>query len=215
MKITLPEGYHEITVGQYKELYEVYNKEEFGYQGIRRCIELLAGIEKGDLIHARFEDIEKATHKIKWLLDEPDALTMKSKLQARIVLNGRKYGFIPDWTRLTVAEFADLETYCSLGVYQNIDKMLSVLYRPIIKEDMDMYEIEPYEPNKERQHLMNECTMDVCVSAIVFFCNIQKAFVTITPPYLKKKEKKRKRKQRQSEASGVGIKSFIRWLKGI
>ena len=106
MKIILPDDYSEITVGQYKKLWKLYEKEEDAYVAQRRCIELLAKLEEGALKNASWESIEKASGTINWLISEPDPFTLKLPLVRRFRLNDVDYGFIPDWSRLTVGEYA-------------------------------------------------------------------------------------------------------------
>lgn len=215
MKIRLPEGWHEITVGQYKRLWAAFEREPEGINAVRRCLEVLSDLREGELIHAEHRDIEKATTKIAWLLDEPDPFTLKADLKQRVTIQGRTFGFIPDWTKLTVAEYADMETYCNKGLFEHLEKMMSVLYRPIVAQEFDMYDVEPYTPNKERQRLMLECPMDVCVSAVVFFCNIQKALATTSLPYLSKETESKTIRPKRWRRNGGGTKSFIGWPMGI
>ena len=55
MKITIPEDYSEITVGQYKALWKMYERAEDAYTAQRRCIELLAGLKeyRGNICQAK------------------------------------------------------------------------------------------------------------------------------------------------------------------
>lgn len=185
MKVTIPESYAEVTVRQYKNLWAAYEKEQDGPTAIRRCIEVMGNLEPGALNDAEYDSLGGAASKLQWLLDEPDPFTMRMPLVQRLHLEGREYGFIPDWTRLTVAEHADLETMCSNDIFRNLERVMAILYRPIVKEAFGMYEIETYEPDKERSKVMLDCTMDVCVSAVVFFCNTARALATTTRRYLR------------------------------
>ena len=184
MKIRIPEGWHEVSVDQYKRMWKAFERDSEGITAARRALEELADLKEGDLLQADQHDIEKATAQLTWMFDEPNPFTLaKSELQQRVSIEGRTFAFIPDWTKLTVAEFADMETYCNQGMFENLEKIMAVLYRPIIAQELDMYDIEPYTASKHRQQLMLQCPMDVCVSATVFFCNIQKELATITPHF--------------------------------
>lgn len=178
MKLKLPETYAEVTVSQYRQMWSAINDHHDSTTTARRVVEVLAGLESGTLNTADYADLETATNALRWLLDEPDPFTLKLPLQQRIHIEGLEYGFIPDWTKLTVGEYADLETFCHKGLVEHLDKAMSVMYRPITKHGLDMYEIETYEPSRERVEAMGQCTMDVCVSAMVFFCGIQKELAT-------------------------------------
>ena len=199
MKITIPESYAEVTVGKYKRLWQAYEKEQDGPTAMRRCIEVMADLENGALNDAEYDSLSYAAEKLQWLLNEPDPFTMGKPLVQRVHLEGREYGFIPDWTRLTVAEHADLETMCSNGVFEHLERVMAILYRPIVKEAFGMYEIETYEPDKERSRVMLGMSMEVCVSAVVFFCNTAKDLAITTKRYLREMEA-----QTPSTKSGVG-----------
>lgn len=185
MKIKLPETYDEMSVGQYMELWEAFEREQDTPTAIRRCLEILADLDQGALNNADWNDIDQAAGKLRWLLDEPDPFTLKMELKQKVYLEGRWYGFIPDWSKLTVAEYADLETYCNQGLFMHLDRAMSVMYRPITKEAHGMYDIETYEPSKERRQIMRDSPMSVCVSAVVFFCSIQRVSATTTQHYSK------------------------------
>ena len=214
MKIRLPESWSEITVGQYKKMWAAFERESEGIAAVRRCMEVLSNLKEGTLLQADHNDIEKATTKIAWLLNEPDPFALKMELKQRVTIEGRTYAFIPDWTKLTVAEFADMETYCNKGLFDHLEKIMAVMYRPIAAEEFDMYDLEPYTASKQRQALMLQCPMDVCVSAVVFFCNIQKALATTTQAYSKNQGTEKTIRPKRWRRNGGGTKSFIGWLMG-
>ena len=189
MKIILPEGWDEVTIDQYKEVWRVYEREEEAYNAVRRAIEVLANLEANTLQHAEWKDIENAAAIIHWFLQEPDASTMKMPLQTLITHKGKRYGFIPDWTKLTVGEFADLETYCQGGTFENLHKIMGVLYREVYLETAAGYEIALYDADKKRQEDMRELTMDVAMGALVFFCNIEKELAITMQPSSKAQDR--------------------------
>lgn len=178
MTITIPDGYDEVTVGQYQRLWHEFDKEPDQITALRRCIEVLGNLENGTLNNAEWGSLTEAAAKVMWFLNDPNPWTMRTPLQQRAKIKGTEFGFIPDWTRLTVAEYVDLQTLCDKGMVEHLDKVMAILYRPIVKEANGMYDIETYEPDKWRTEAMQECPMTVAVSAVVFFCNIQKALVS-------------------------------------
>ena len=194
MKVTLPEGYHEVTIKQYQNVWKEYEKGNNTHDAVRRAIECLGDLEPGTLANAQWNDIETAMTKLHWFLAEPDARTMKSPLQNIITVNEKQYGFIPNWTTLTVGEFADLDTFCNQGMFENLHIIMSILYRPIVLERLDSYEIETYTPSKERKAEMLNLKMDVAIGALVFFCNIEKALAFTTQHFLKPREQTKKQK---------------------
>ena len=189
MKITIPEDYSEITVGQYKALWKMYEKAEDAYTAQRRCIELLAGLKEGELQNASWESIEVISAKLNWLVDDPDPFALKMPLVNTFELHGIKYGFIPDWTRLTVGEYADLETFCKGGVFDVLEELCAILFREIVAEKNDRYEIKPYDISEKRKAAMLDLPMNIAVGAMVFFSHIEKELATITQRYLSQVEK--------------------------
>lgn len=189
MKITLPDNYSEVTVGQYMELWKMYEKEDDAYNAQRRAIETLAGLEPNSLQNATWESIEQSSATLNWLISEPDPFTLKMPLVRRFELKGQQYGFIPDMTRLTVGEYADLETMCSSGVFESMNKLCAILFREVTTEKLDKYEIVPYSISPDRKVNMLDLPMNIAVGAIVFFCNTAKELVSTTERYLENAEK--------------------------
>jgi len=171
MKVSLPEGYHEITIEQYQNVWKAYEKSMNAHESVRLAIECLGGLEPGSLKNAQWHEIEKAGELLAWFIADPDASTMKQPLQQKVMLDNRWYGFIPNWTTLTVGEFADLDTYCNQGMFDNLL------------------------PSKERKAKMLNLKMDVAIGALVFFCNIEKELAITMQHSLSKKEQTKKPKQ--------------------
>ena len=205
MKISLPEDYTEISVQQYKDLWAEYERHEEAFHAHRRAIEILSGLKRDTLADAAWEDIEAASTKMNWLLSEPDPFVSNTKVKDKVKIEGVEYGFIPDWTRLTVGEYADLETMCNKGMFEYLEKIMSVMYRPITRTKDGMYEIERYEPSKDREEVMLKCPMDVVVGAVVFFCDIAEVLSTTMQPYLTNDQKLPKKGKRiKYIPNGVG-----------
>ena len=53
-----------------------------------------------------------------------------------------EYGFHPELDDLTLGEYIDLDTF--IGDWKNIEKAMSVLYRPVISKLKGKYLIEEY-----------------------------------------------------------------------
>ena len=170
--LVVPEGYQDVSVRQYKKMLELFDKKLPEKELSLLIVSALCDISKEDLENADWEGVNKVMNMVSWITQEPDTSPKKNPLIREFTLKGVEYGFIPNWTKLTLGEFADLETYTGLGAYDKLESILSVLYRPIIKRSVDSYTIEPYNPNHEKQQTMLECKMDVAVSAMVFFYRI-------------------------------------------
>ena len=91
-------------------------------------------------------------------------------------------------SKLTVGEYADLETLCKDGVFDVLNKLCSILFREVTNEKLDKYNIKVYEPDADRDEAMKNLQMDIAVGAVVFFCNTAKELISTTARYLQKME---------------------------
>lgn len=174
-KITIPESYADVTVRQYKRMMEMWNDNDDAKEAALKAVAALCDLEREVLDYANWGDVSKIINDLTWLIKEPNPLAMTLPLQRKVKLKGVEYGFIPNWTKLSVGEFADLETYSTSNLFDNLEKALAVWYRPITKRKGDgSYSIEPYEPHVTKQEKMLDMTMDVVVGAMVFFYRIER-----------------------------------------
>jgi hypothetical protein len=169
-------------------LWDMYEKQTDAFVAQRQCIELLAGLKPDSLKNATWESIEQASTNLNWLISEPDPFTLKLPLVRRFELEGKQYGFIPDMSKLTVGEYADLETLCKDGVFDVLNKLCSILFREVTSEKLDKYNIKVYDPSPDREEAMKNLQMDIAVGAVVFFCNTAKELIFTTERYLQNME---------------------------
>ena len=89
-------------------------------------------------------------------------------LEKRIEFNGKKYGFIPNLSKITTGEYVDLEEYGS-NINANLHRVMSVLYREIDKEAGKYYSVKPYDPNELEIDKFKNLPMSITLSALDFF----------------------------------------------
>ena len=167
MKITVPDSLADITVKQYKLLAEIEFKED-STEWIIESISLLCGLSKEQVGSLTMPEVEKISKVIARL---NNADKNNQQLQKKIKYKGKKYGFHPNLSKLTVGEFADLETYCGDGFFDNLNEILCILYRPIKTEGGDFYTIEKYKGDVFPNYWDN-LKMDVVLGAVNFFLSI-------------------------------------------
>ena len=82
---------------------------------------------------------------------------------------------MPSMDSMTYGEYLDLSTY-SKDMWANIALIMSILYRPITKEDKSGYEIQAYNGTEENvvKLFQTALTMDIVWGAIGFFTLLQK-----------------------------------------
>jgi hypothetical protein len=116
-------------------------------------------------------------------------------------------------TKLTVGEYADLETYCKGGVFNVLEKLCAILFREVKVEKGDRYEIALYSPDEESKKTMLDLPMNIAVAAVVFFCNTAEELVSASERYFN--QQKEKKEETRYTPSGDGSVLSIKWLRGI
>jgi hypothetical protein len=133
----------------------------------------------------------------------------------KFTFNGVKYGLV-NFDEMSIGEFADLDVI--LGSQQadsKIHEVLAILYRPITKNTLFSYEIEPYEfkSYKERIQAFLDLPVKYAKSAISFFLCFGLASAGLTQIYLTlpKKRQRQMIKEAQKTLLYTGTKSSLVW----
>jgi hypothetical protein len=83
---------------------------------------------------------------------------------------GVDYGFIPNLDEITVGEYLDIDQYQKID--GSIHKLMSILYRPIVKKIGKDYKIEEYNGTKNSDDFL-ELPVIYYFGAMVFFCRLR------------------------------------------
>jgi hypothetical protein len=127
-------------------------------------------------------------------------------------LNDVEYGFIPNLEDDTqLGEYIDLDDY--LKDWDNFNKAMAVLYRPISTKRKDKYRITEYDDKIPQASEFLELTMDIVMGALVFFYRLSSQLLIITPKYLQTQLEKNPKAMEVLEQSGVGIHTYINSLE--
>ena len=96
----------------------------------------------------------------------------ENKLQKYIKMGGKTMGFHPNLEAMSFGEYLDLNHLVSSDFTNNLPKIMSILYRPVVSEFMHNYEIEKYDSNVhiKNAELFREVDMSYVNGAMVFFC---------------------------------------------
>ena len=167
MKITVPDSLADITVKQYKLLADL-KLDEKSTEWIVEAICIMCKLSKEETNQLTIPEMERISVIIGRI---NDADGQDEKLVTKLDYKGKRYGFHPNLSKLTVGEFADLETYCSQGLFDNLGYIISILYRPIKTESGDFYTIESYKGDGDPTY-WDDLKMDVVMGAINFFLSI-------------------------------------------
>jgi len=94
----------------------------------------------------------------------------------RVEVNGKRYGFINDWDAFTTGEWVDTDTY-SQDMLLTAHKLMSVFYRPIIRETKSTYEIEEY-AGSNNADIWLEKPASWFLGALLFFSSKRNEYLT-------------------------------------
>jgi hypothetical protein len=181
MKVQIPTDINDITVEEYLKFTAV-NKEDADEEFlIHKTISVFCGIDMKDVLNIDLQDAIDISQEIYAVLNQ------NAKFQDKFKLDGVEYGFIPNLEELSLGEYIDLETY--LKEEKDLHKVAAVMYRPIIKQYKDLYDIEGYSASIKRQELMKRAPIGVISQAVVFFYNIANELLMDSPHYLENQAK--------------------------
>jgi hypothetical protein len=130
MELKLPHKWSDLTLGELQVLMTSENTLERISICTNKSVEQLRTMPQ--------KLIEAAQTHIDGLLTQETA-----RFEKVVQIEGKRYGFIPDWDAFTAGEWIDMETYLS-DFWKNAHKIVSVLYREVTYELGDRYEIEKY-----------------------------------------------------------------------
>lgn len=174
IEIIIPETWHDVKLPQYtafqKAIKPYEGEEEFIDKVIDHAVYHLCGVS-ADILHKlpteTFLTIQSGV--LKLITSDRNEVLVKS-----FTLGDSKYGFMPSLDDMTYGEYIDLVQF-SKDTWNNIPELLSILYRPIVKESGDTYEIQTYNAtNLNQVELFREkLTMDIVFGALSFFLHLQ------------------------------------------
>ena len=162
LKITVPTSLKDITLRQYKHFLKV--QEDITDEAFlnAKMIEIFCNLRLDDVMLLHLKDSLEIIDSITKLFDEKPPLVTMFKL------NGTEYGFQPQLDEITLGEYIDLDTFIS--DWDNIEKAMNVLYRPVLVKLKGKYSIDEYQLGAEANIL--DMPMDAVMSSIFFLWNL-------------------------------------------
>jgi hypothetical protein len=191
MEITIPTHLSEVPLYQMVEYNSLPHQEETE-RGIK-AVSIFLGLTNSETARLPLKVLNKAVEHISKFLNETP------ELQTTFEHKGVKYGFIPNIDDITTGEFIDIENYQKEP--KDTYKVLSVLYRPIIKEGQGKrYLIAPYKG--EVNDAFKDMPSDVAFGALLFFWRLGTDLLAFTLKSLE--QKKEVLMKTNSQKSGDG-----------
>lgn len=151
-------------------------------------IAALSTIPKDLIKQLELKDVAVIMSKLSELQAKQD-----SSLKRVIEVEGKRYGFHPNLSEITLGEFADIETMIKNDIEKNMPEVMAILYRPIVNEENDVYTIEAYDGDISiRAEQMKKMSAEQVQSALLFFYNLGKELSMTLPLYLMERLKEMK-----------------------
>lgn len=203
LDITIPTDLSEITLRQYKHFLKIQKSQDDENFLSAKIIEIFCKVKLEDVMQIKFNDSEYIVNTLTKMFEQKPNLVTKFKL------NNKEYGFHPQLDDLTLGEYIDLDTF--IGDWENIEKAMAVLYRPVVNKLKDKYTIEEYKVGRDAEIL--DMPMDAVLSSIFFLWNLGLDLSKTMMNYLDKEETQALTQFLNSQPNGAGITQFTVLLK--
>lgn len=192
----------ELTLGQYQQIYK--NPER--YKNPLQLISLFTGISVMELKNQDIQTIEMLEAIIGQRFSTPSV----NEITLTFTYEGIEYGLELDWSKLSFGGWVDFEVYSSENIYDNLHKIMAILYRPIVskdKKDPKKYTIRPYraEEIEERAMVMSQVPAKYWLSSAVFFLTVVEIYTSNIRSSLEQTMKIHERKMK-------GLKKLPKWI---
>jgi hypothetical protein len=203
LDITIPTDLSEITLRQYKHFLKIQKSQDDENFLSAKIIEIFCKVKLEDVMQIKFNDSEYIVNTLTEMFEQKPNLVTKFKL------NNKEYGFHPQLDDLTLGEYIDLDTF--IGDWENIEKAMAVLYRPVVNKLKDKYTIEEYKVGRDAEIL--DMPMDAVLSSIFFLWNLGLDLSQTMMNYLDKDQTQALTQYLTSQPNGDGITQFTDLLK--
>tara|TARA_R110000787_G_scaffold77086_1_gene169662 strand:+ start:8025 stop:8678 length:654 start_codon:yes stop_codon:yes gene_type:complete len=206
LNLKIPTSLNEVTLRQYKEFLKIQENEKDNLLLNAQMIKIFCNQELENVMLLKVNDVEEITNSITEMFSEKPALVKKFSL------GNVNYGFHPKMQELSLGEYIELDTY--IGDWNNIEKAMNVLYRPILVTLKDSYSIK--EHDVENAESVLDMPMDAVLSSIFFLWNLGLELSQTMTNYLDNQvESETLTQYLNFQANGNGIKAYTASLKEI
>tara|TARA_R110002073_G_scaffold107354_2_gene241988 strand:+ start:757 stop:1407 length:651 start_codon:yes stop_codon:yes gene_type:complete len=205
LSIDIPTKLEDITLRQYKRFFKVQEQTQDNKLLNAKMIEIFCSSNLDDVMRLKLNDIDTIVGMISKLFDQKPNLVRSFKV------NKVEFGFHPQLDDLTLGEYIDLDTF--IGDWNNMEKAMNVLYRPITAKLQEKYSIEDYNVNLHPNIV--DMPLSAVMSAIFFLWNLGIDLSSSMTNSLEEGQTKALMDYLTSQENGDGINHFMVSLKGI
>lgn len=209
LKLNVPDTLNDITLAQYVEFDKVnVDGNQDTVFLMQKTVEIFCRVNLDLTLQIKYNDLVDITQHIYSLLESSPDLTPIFKI------DDVEYGFIPKLDDITLGEYIDLDSY--LGDWQQMNKAMSVLYRPITFRKEERYLIEDYDGSKYAD-IMQYAPLGVVIGAMVFFWDLKNELLNLSLNSLEMEmgENLTTEQLKTLEVNGVGISQSLHSLTEI
>ena len=193
-KHNLPKSWNDLSLKKYVKVMKALESKESKTELDKTVsiLKIFSNVPEEDIARLPIKNINQlGAYLSEFLMTIPN-----DELKHIIKIKGIEYGFHPKLSAISFGEWVDIDNYIKDGVHDNLHKIMAILYRPIIAKSGEKYQIEPYEPCKDRDEIMlDNLKFGDFYGASVFFSDLGNELLTTTlkSSINKLKEKKKDR----------------------
>jgi len=162
IKLDIPGSMDDVSLRDYKHFLKTQEKNDDPKFIRAKMLEIFCKVSLKEVYRMKYKDSEEVASILDKTFNDKPSLVRKFKL------GKTQYGFHPSLDDMTLGEYIDLDTY--IGDWDNIEKAMNVLYRPILTSIGEKYAIDEY--NVENDKYLLDMPMSAVTSSIFFLMKL-------------------------------------------
>ena len=210
IKLNVPNKLSEIALSdyvKYLKILEINEEDENSDVFVQqKVLEIFCGVPYNESLEFKMSDVSKIVNVINNTLSEQPSLVKSFRL------GDTEFGFIPKLDDMSFGEYIDIDT--NIGDWDNMYRVMSVLYRPIKQKSGEKYLIDEYKGDLYHD-AMRHTPMDAVISSLVFFYNLGKELSMAMIDFLGTETEEDLMQHRISMSDTVGITQFRHLLSSM
>ena len=167
LTLKIPTSYADITLKKWLELQTELENYKDNEEAITALLMYhLCGLDPKYLKSISIDDYSLIKQDLESFIANTDL-----PLQKFVTVGGIEYGFEPNLSQMSYGAFVDISKFETFTIDKNWQKIMNILYRPLIRKKGDMYDIKPYEIKDDDDKWL-EVGMDIHFGALFFFVHL-------------------------------------------
>ena len=167
LTINIPQSYEDITLKKWLALQTEIENYKDNEEAVTAVIFYhLCGLDPTYLQGLSVNDYNTIKSDIETFIGKTEL-----PLQKFVTIDGVEYGFEPNLSQMTYGAYVDISKFETFNIDKNWQKIMNILYRPVVRKKGDMYSIKPYIPNDDDSKWL-DVGMHVHFGALFFFVHL-------------------------------------------